>query len=258
MIKAKFKNNHPLFIPFIVAGFPNLAQSIEALLALSAAGADIIELGVPFSDPIADGPIIQDAVHQAIEQGTNLNKVLDMIHAVRLKGCETPIIIFSYLNPVLSFGIDAFTLKAKAVGANGVLIVDLPPEEGLDIYMQFKQAGLEIILLVSPTTCPERYKLYKKLDPAFIYYISRLAVTGMQTELSHKLRLEFQHLKNHFVTTPVAVGFGISTIHQAKEIAQYADGVIIGSLLVKILKEEDLCNFQSLASIFRNNIIKTF
>ncbi len=253
-IRNLFIKKSPLFIPFMMAGFPDYEQSINALLALSKAEADIIELGVPFSDPVADGPINQQAAHMALEQGINLDKILLMISRVRAKGCHTPIILFSYYNPILAYGLEKFILKAKEVGVNGVLIVDLPSEEGIDIYVKFKEANLDIVLLVSPTTSPKRFELYKKLDPAFIYYISRLAVTGIQIGLSDNLKCEVNNLKQVFEKTPIAVGFGISTIEQAKEVAGFADGVIIGSFLVQVLQEKGLNAFEKHSKELRMNI----
>lgn len=255
-IATLFKTKKPLFIPFMMAGFPTLDTSVEALLALSEAGADIIELGVPFSDPIADGPINQFAAHHALQQNIHLNDILNMVSIVHQKGCTTPIIIFSYLNPIMAYGIEAFKQKALEVGVNGVLIVDLPPEEGIDIYIELQQAGLEIILLLSPTTDPKRYELIKKLNPAFIYYISRLSVTGVQSHLSQSLQHEVQQLKNFFQNTPIAVGFGISSVKQAEEVSLYADGVIVGSFLVDVLHKQGIVTFKQMAANLNKAITK--
>lgn len=255
-LKNVFKQKKPLFIPFMMAGFPTLPESIEALLALSEAGADIIELGVPFSDPIADGPINQYAAYQALQQNINLNDILNMVSIVRQKGYATPIIIFSYFNPILAYGINAFKQKALEVGVNGILIVDLPPEEGIDIYLELQQVGLEIILLISPTTDPKRYQLIKTLNPAFIYYISRLSVTGIQSYLSQSLQQEIRQLNNVFQDTPIAVGFGISSVEQAKEVSLYADGVIVGSFLVNALHKQGIVSFKQKAADLSKVITK--
>ena len=248
MIQQTFKTTlHPLFIPFIMAGHPTQDMTVQAILALAAAGADMIELGVPFSDPLADGPVNQQAAEKALEQGTCMEDVLSIVKQVREQNCQTPLILFSYLNPIHSFGYEAFAIQAKAAGINGVLIVDLPPEEGLDIYKNFQDEGLEIILLASPTTRTHRFELYRQMNPGFLYYISRLAVTGMQQDLSQTLEKDMEALRTHFPHTPIVVGFGISTPEQAGHVACYANGVIVGSALVKMLEEQGLEAFKQLA-----------
>lgn len=238
MLNQVFKSQKKNFIPFIMAGHPSMEETKQAILALSAAGSDLIELGVPFSDPVADGPINQHAAEIALSQGVNLTKILELVKSIRSSGCQTPIILFSYFNPILAFGLDAFVAEAKASGVDGVLIVDLPPEEGEAFYKQLQSAGLGVVLLVSPTTNPSRFEVYKRVDPAFIYYISRLAVTGVQTNLSPQLASEMQALRQHFPHHPIVVGFGVSTSDQARTVAQLADGVVVGSLLVKTLETE--------------------
>jgi tryptophan synthase alpha subunit len=246
MIKKAFESKKTLFIPFIMAGHPSLEESKQAILALAEAGADIIELGVPFSDPVADGPVNQRAAQMALEQGITLEGIFAMVKALRLQGCHTPLLLFTYLNPLLALKAE-FAVKAKEAGINGVLIVDLPPEEGQDFYMDLKQAGLEIVLLASPTTDPQRFHLYKRLNPSFLYYISRLAVTGIQSALSDNVKAEVESLRTYFPDTKIAVGFGISNEKQAAEVAKFADAVIIGSLLVNSLEQDGLEKFQALS-----------
>lgn len=250
MIKHCFKEEKKLFIPFIMAGFPDKEQSMLALHALEEAGADIIELGVPFSDPIADGPVNQRAAERAIANGIHLVDVLNQVADFRKQGGKTPIILFSYLNPVLALGIHTFCEKAKQAGVDGLLIVDLPPEEGLEFYSIAKQSGLEIILLISPTTEVSRLPLYKSLEPAFIYYISRLAVTGVQQELSASLKEELEHFRRHLPGSHLAVGFGLSTIEQAEEVLKFAEGFVVGSKLVATLEEQGIDAFRRLAFDF--------
>ncbi|RZI47638.1 tryptophan synthase subunit alpha [Rickettsiales endosymbiont of Peranema trichophorum] len=254
MIKAAFDKHKSIFIPFIMAGHPNLATSTKAVMALVGAGADIIELGVPFSDPIADGPVNQRAAELAIENGMNLVEVLAQVKAIRGLGCTTPIILFTYLNPILVCGYNQFCHQAKAAGIDGVLVVDLPPEEGEDFYITLKEAGLEVVLLVSPTTDPVRLPLYAKLQPSFIYYISRLSVTGIQQDLSHTLEREVNDLRNVMPNTKMAVGFGISSIEQAKYVSHIADGVIIGSKLVSTLETFGIAAFEDKAKEFADII----
>lgn len=254
MIKDAFNKHKSLFIPFIVAGHPNLEISTKAVMALAQAGADIIELGVPFSDPIADGPVNQRAAEIAIENGMHLDKVLAQVQTIRDLGCKTPIILFSYLNPILSFGYDKFCHHAKTSGIDGVLIVDLPPEEGKDFYAMLQRVGLEIVLLVSPTTDPARLPIYTKLQPSFIYYISRLSVTGIQQNLSNTLKEELYDLRNAIPNTKIAIGFGISSIKQAKYVSYIADGVIIGSKLVSTLETFGVEVFEDVAREFADSI----
>ncbi len=250
MLNSVFKVDRPAFIPFIMAGHPSIDETRRAVLALSSAGADLIELGVPFSDPVADGPINQRAADIALQQGIHLDTVLALVKSIRDSGCQTPIILFSYFNPILAFGCDAFAKAAKAAGVNGVLVVDLPPEEGEAFYGQLKSAGLGVVLLVSPTTNPERFEVYHRVDPAFIYYISRLSVTGVQSELAPQLAGEIEVLRTHFPKHPIAVGFGISTVEQAQTVAQFADGVVVGSMLVDTLEIEGVDTLYRLAANF--------
>lgn len=247
MIKNTF-NKAPLFIPFIMAGHPSIEMSIQAIIALAQVGSDIIEIGVPFSDPVADGPVNQQAAEIALNNGVTLDTVLDLVRQVRAQGYDTPIVLFSYLNPILAMGHASFAQKAKTAGVNGVLIVDLPPEEGKEIYATLQQENLEIILLASPTTDPVRFDLYTKLEPAFIYYISRCGVTGTQSNLAIGLEHEVQCLRAYLPKDQkLAVGFGISTVKQAKQVAKFANGVIIGSRLVQTLDENGFEAFRDLA-----------
>jgi tryptophan synthase alpha chain len=254
MIKAVFDKHKSIFIPFIMAGHPSLETSTKAVMALARAGADIIELGVPFSDPIADGPVNQKAAKIAIENGMHLDKVLAQVQTIRDLGCKTPIILFSYLNPILAFGYEKFCHQTKAAGVDGVLVVDLPPEEGEDFYAMLQRVGLEIVLLVSPTTDSARLPLYVKLQPSFIYYISRLSVTGIQQDLSNTLEEELHDLRKTITNTKIAVGFGISSIDQAQYVSKIADGVIIGSKLVSMLENPGISAFEDTAREFADVI----
>ena len=247
MINVAFATKKPLFIPFLMAGHPSLDQTFEAVMALSGLGAGIIELGVPFSDPVADGPVNQKAAEIALNQGVMLADVLALVARVRDSGNKTPLILFTYLNPILAFGEDAFIAAAKKAGIDGVLIVDLPPEEGQSFYERLNQAGLGYVLLISPTTDPKRFPLYKALNPTFLYYISRLSVTGVQQDLAPDLAKKTQQLRSHFPSTPIVVGFGISTPEQVATVTAFSDGVVVGSALVKTLEEQGLDGFMALA-----------
>ena len=251
MIEQAFKQEKTLFIPFIMAGHPSMDESFKAILTLSEAGADIIELGVPFSDPVADGPVNQRAAEIALKQHVALDGILSMVKNIRLQGCQTPILLFTYFNPILAFGCERFSIQAKDAGVNGVLIVDLPPEEGYDFYTLLKRAGLGVVLLASPTTDPLRFSLYKELKPSFVYYISRLAVTGAQEALSVHLETEVNRLRTVLPDVNIAVGFGISSPEQAAIVAQFADGVVVGSVLVDALQEKGMVSFRQLALALR-------
>lgn len=254
MIRDIFKRKKNVFIPFIMAGHPSLETSKKALIALSEAGADLIELGVPFSDPVADGPVNQQAADIALNQGVTIHDIFSMIKSLRQEGLQTPIVLFTYFNPLLNLGIDVFIKLAKDAGINGVLIVDLPPEEGFDFYQTLQASNIEIVLLSSPTTKPQRFHLYQQLNPSFLYYISRLSVTGIQGDLSENLKNEVRELRHHFPNTSIAVGFGISNPNQAATVAQFADGVIIGSRLVQTLEKEGIEAFRVLAQSLQRAI----
>lgn len=254
MIRSAFNKHKSIFIPFIMAGYPTLDDSAKAIMALAEAGADVIELGVPFSDPTADGPINQHAAQIAIQNGVNLNKIMEQIQEIRKLGVKTPIILFSYLNPILSFGYKKFCQTAKVAGVNGVLVVDLPPEEGKEFYAVARETDLEIVLLVSPTTDPTRLPIYKDLNPSFIYYISRLSVTGVQKDLSHSLKHEVLSLRKNLPKMKIAVGFGISSLEQAQSVSEMADGVIIGSKLVSTLNSSSLAEFKDFAKNLADTI----
>lgn len=253
MLEQVFKQKSA-FIPFIMAGHPTPAATEQAILALSKAGASLIELGVPFSDPVADGPINQRAAEIALNNGMTLSKTMAIVKSIRQQGCQTPILLFSYFNPILAYGETAFATDAKAAGIDGVLIVDLPPEEGEAFYNQLQLAGLAVVLLVSPTTNPNRFEVYHRVNPAFIYYISRLSVTGVQKALSPELANEINTLRTYFPKHPIAVGFGISTLEQAATVARLADGVVIGSCLVDVMEKEGLNALQTLGQRFVNVI----
>jgi tryptophan synthase alpha chain len=221
------------FIPYITAGDPTLAQTEEIVYALEAAGADIIEFGVPFSDPIGDGPVNQEAALRALKHNISLRDVLALIKKIREKS-QVAILIFTYYNPVLAFGLKAFAKAAEEAGADGVLCVDLPPEEADEYKVALDAHGLRTVFLMSPTSTDERIKLIAKQSTGFIYYVSRLGVTGEQSALAADLDQAVANIQKH-TDTPVAVGFGISTPEQAKAVATMAQGVVVGSAIVRMI-----------------------
>ena len=223
-------------IPFITAGDPDLSTTAKLLPALSAAGADLIEVGVPFSDPMADGPVIQQASERALAQGTNLQGILEMIGQLRQTGFQTPLILFTYYNPIYRLGLEAFTAQAKAAGVNAVLVVDLPPEQASDYLLALKQAEIETVFLVSPTTPAARIEIINQASTGCIYYVSRAGVTGARQEMAVGLKQELQNLQAR-VAQPVIVGFGISTAEHVHSLAGQAAGLVVGSALVKRISD---------------------
>jgi tryptophan synthase alpha chain len=230
-------SNKKLFIPYIVAGDPNIKVTGDFIIALAKAGASIIELGVPFSDPVADGPTIQRASERALAKSTTLQEILDLVRHLRKSGALTvPIVIFSYFNPIYKMGFEVFCKNAEKSGIDGVLLVDLPPEEASGFIKQLHDHNLEIIFLASPTTTATRLQLIDQASTGFVYYVSRLGVTGVQKDISKSLAGEIANLRK-FVKKPLAIGFGISTPEQAKTISTYADAVVVGSALVEIIEK---------------------
>lgn len=224
------------FIPFLMAGDPDLATTEELLEALVAGGADLIELGVPFSDPIADGPVIQRASTRALAAGAHLSTILDLV-ARKRDSLGVPIVLFSYFNPIHARGIQAFAEQAAASGVDGVLCVDLPPEEGAETLVPaLARQGLDSIFLLAPTSTRERVKKVAEASSGFVYYVSRTGVTGEQERLPAELIREVKRLRRR-IDLPVAVGFGVSNPEQVAQLAQVADGVVVGSALVRLVEE---------------------
>lgn len=223
------------FIPFITGGDPTLAMSEDIAVTLGENGADIIEYGAPFSDPVGDGVVIQEASLRALQQGVNLRGILASIERIR-KRCETPLLIFTYYNPVFVYGVEAFARDAANAGADGVLCVDLPPDYALQYRDMMQQNDMSTVFLAAPTSTDERLALIGEACDTFVYYISRLGVTGEQASLSQNLRDAVTRVREK-TGKPVAVGFGISTPDQARQVADIAEGVVVGSAIVRIIAE---------------------
>jgi tryptophan synthase alpha chain len=218
------------FIPFITAGDPDLATTEKLLVTLAQSGATLIELGVPFSDPMADGPVIQRASERALKNNFGLQDILDLVARAR-KQIDIPIILFSYYNPLLQFGVKRLAEAAKDAGLDGVLVTDLSPEESGDFQSELRARDLDMIFLVAPTSTDERLKLVAERASGFIYAVSRAGVTGTRETVS----AEAEKLTNRvrkFSDLPVAVGFGISNAEQVADVHRYADAVVVGSALV--------------------------
>lgn len=222
-------------VVYLTAGDPDLPTTEALIHSLAAAGVDILEIGVPFSDPTADGPVIQAASRRALQNGANLTKILDMIEIIR-KTSEIPIVLFGYYNPVFIYGNEAFARRAKAAGVDGILVVDLPPEEAAELRMYTDRAGIDFISLIAPTTPDQRIRRIVEKAAGFLYYISVTGVTGTARPGVDNIQRNMKKIKN-ISSLPVVVGFGISTPAQAAQIAPHADGIVIGSAVVKMIEE---------------------
>ncbi len=221
------------FIPFITAGDPNLQTTCDLLVELSRAGASVIELGVPFSDPVADGPVIQRSSMRALRKGIGIPEILDVVRDAREK-MNVPIVLFSYLNPLLHFGIEKLSVEARRAGVDGLLVTDLSPDESETAQLLatvLKENDLDRIFLVAPTTTDQRLRMIAERASGFIYAVSRTGVTGERSEVSAEAAKLVARLRA-FTDLPVAVGFGISTRDQVSEVWRYADAAVVGSAIV--------------------------
>jgi len=223
------------FVAYIAAGDPSLEITRDIFLALEEAGADVIELGLPFSDPLADGIVNQMAADRALKAGATTAKIIDLIKDIRTVS-QIPLVLFTYLNPIYTYGFEKFHLDAAAAGADGVLVLDLPPDEAVLNKELIEGAGLRHIRLIAPTTPKERISLIGQEAQGFIYYVSREGVTGAQTSLATGIG-EQVALIQASSPTPVAVGFGISNPDQARTVATMADAVVVGSAIVKLIEQ---------------------
>jgi tryptophan synthase alpha chain len=219
------------FIPYLTAGDPSLDLTLDLVLALEKSGADVIELGVPFSDPIADGPVIQRATERALRNRVTLRKVLELGERIR-KQSEIPLVLFSYFNPLLNYGLEQLAGDAGRAGFDGVLASDLTVEESDAFVRAMQNAGLNTIFLVAPTSSPERMKKIAETSNGFLYAVSRTGVTGEQRELEGELKGFLQMLRS-YTTSPIAVGFGISRPEHVHAVCTEADAAIVGSSIVK-------------------------
>ena len=228
-------NQRTGLVTYVTAGDPDIARSAEILRRLDRAGADVLEVGVPFSDPLADGPVIQRATERALAAGTTLEKVLAMLAGVRAD-ISAPVVIFSYANPILRMGLDTFVTKAQAAGVDGVLTLDMPPEEGEAFRGAFGAAGIDTIFLLSPTTAVERIRRASTLGSGFLYGISRLGVTGARESLDDSAK-ELAGRVRAETAMPLALGFGLSRPEHVRAVGQWADAAVVGSALVKVIAE---------------------
>ncbi len=235
-IEEKFKslNGNKALVAFFTAGDPDLSSSKVIFSVIEKNGADIIEIGVPFSDPLADGPIIQASSHRSLKNGTSLKGIVKLVREIRSQS-ELPIVLMSSFNPLFVYGQKAFVEDAVEAGLDGVILPDLPPEEAGEFLSYANEKKLDMIFLLAPTSTPERVKRIGELSKGFVYYVSITGTTGTKNSLSKNLEEKVTAIKSE-VQLPVLVGFGISGPEQAREVAQYSDGVIIGSSIVKLIE----------------------
>ncbi len=234
---SKIKNafeNKKAFIAFITAGDPSLEKTEEFVLTAEKAGADLVEIGIPFSDPIADGPVIQEANVRALKNHVTTDDIFDLVASIREK-TDIPLVFLTYLNPVFKYGYEKFLMRCQELGLDGLIIPDLPFEEKGEIAPLAKQYGVDIISLIAPTS-EQRIKMIAEDSSGFLYVVASMGVTGVRTEIKTDLPSILKAVKAAS-DTPAAVGFGINTPEQARTISQYADGVIVGSAIVKIIAE---------------------
>jgi tryptophan synthase alpha chain len=241
-------------IPYLTAGDPSLAATESFVLALAAAGADVIELGVPFSDPVADGPTIQRAIERSLAAGTTLRGVLDLVRSLRAK-TEVPLMLFSYYNPVLQMGLDRFAADAAAAGADGALITDLTPEESADYRAAMHKHGLDTIFLAAPTSTDERLARIAEVSSGFLYVISRTGVTGAKDTLPDDLPALIRRTRRA-TRLPIAVGFGVSLPTHVSLLGGLADAAVVGSALVEEIERASSVDAASQALAARVRLLK--
>ncbi len=225
------------FVTFVTAGDPDYDTSLEIVKGLPGAGADLIELGMPFSDPMAEGPPIQASSLRALKAGMTLAKTLTMVREFRKDDGDTPIILMGYYNPIYSYGVDRFVKDAKVAGVDGLIIVDLPPEEDEELCLPALQAGIHWIRLATPTTDDKRLPVVLNNTSGFVYYVSIMGITGTAAVPTEHVREAVARLRRH-TELPIAVGFGIRTPEQAAAISSVADGAVVGSAIVDAVKAE--------------------
>jgi tryptophan synthase alpha chain len=222
-------------VAYVTAGDPSIDTTARLVREAARRGADVIELGVPFSDPLADGPVIQRAAQRALAAGASLKRVLDTVRELR-GDVRVPLVLFTYYNPVLAFGLRPFVETATRVGVDGIMVVDLPPEEARPLDAEAEPAGLDLVHLVAPTSTPERLRLIARRSRGFIYLVSLTGVTGERDALPKELAAQIRALRL-LTTKPVCVGFGIGRPEQVAAVGQLADGVIVGSAIVRLIEQ---------------------
>jgi tryptophan synthase alpha chain len=222
-------------VPFLTAGDPDLEFTLQAIRQLANAGVDAIELGVPFSDPIADGPVIQRSAQRALQSGVTLEKIFSLVREAR-QSISIPILLMGYYNPILCYGVNRAAKSLAQAGGDGLIIPDLPPEQAAELVAACREHNLAPIFLAAPTSTPQRLRQVAKLSQGYVYYVSVTGTTGSRELLPEDLAQNIQRLRR-ITTKPILVGFGVSNSDQARSIAEFADGVIIGSAIVRIIEQ---------------------
>lgn len=233
---AAKRNGRTVLIPYVTAGDPSLAVTSQLLDALVDAGADVIELGVPFSDPMADGPVIQRASERALAQGVGLRDVLDLVAKFRRRNVKTPTVLMGYANPIEAMGVQAFVDAARDTGVDGVIVVDYPPEEASDFVALLRARGIAPIFLIAPTTPPARIEAIARLAGGYVYYVSLKGVTGAGHLDTREVAQKLDEIRRH-VSLPVGVGFGIRDAQSARSIARHAEAIVIGSRIITEIEQ---------------------
>ncbi|MBI2917504.1 MAG: tryptophan synthase subunit alpha [Chloroflexi bacterium] len=230
-----FKPGRKALIPYLTVGYPSIETTLEVVPALEASGADIVELGIPFSDPLADGTTIQEASHLSLEAGTTPRACLDTARRLRERGVRLPLVFMTYYNPVFHYGLDAFCAACAEAGVDGLIVPDLPPDEGAGLELATQGHGLDLVYLLAPTSPPDRIRLVAEHSRGFIYLVSLTGVTGARASLPADLEAFVRRVRQA-TDLPLCVGFGISTAEAARRVAAVADGVIVGSRLLQMIK----------------------
>ena len=226
------KRGKAALMPYFTLGYPDYETSLDAIAACAQAGADLMELGIPFSDPLADGPTIQHSMQIALQQGITVQRCLDAVQTLRKRGVEIPLVLMGYINPILAYGLEQFTIEAAHVGASGLIVPDLPPEEAAELQNLCQTHGLDLVFLLPPNCAEARIPLIAQQSQGFIYLVSVMGITGARQTLPVELAGFVERVRFH-TDKPLAVGFGISTPQQAAAVGQIADGVIVGSALLR-------------------------
>ncbi len=251
-IENAFKNK-PIFMPYFPLGYPDLETSIDVIKALANSGADLIEVGLSFSDPLADGPVNQHAMQIALQKGITVKKSLEAVKELRARGVDIPLILMGYYNPMLAYGLEKFVREAKEAGADGFIIPDLPREESDEFVGASHDSPLPLIPMLAPTSSPERMEMIARNAKGFIYLVSVTGITGERKSLAEGLGELIAEVKQH-TSAPVCVGFGIGTPEQAKEVGKMADGVIVGTACVRTIgnSEKPVETAKQFAAEFRS------
>jgi tryptophan synthase alpha chain len=245
---------HTALIPYITVGYPSVETTLKAVLLFASTGCDIIELGIPFSDPLADGATIQQASHEALRQGVTPGICFEVAQELRQQ-VAIPLAFMTYYNPVLKFGLERFCSRCAEVGIDGLIIPDLPPEEGEELEKSTRRHGLDLVYLLSPASTEERIRLVTSRSSGFIYLVSLTGVTGARDKLSEELESFVARVRKR-TEKPLCVGFGVSTPEQARRVARVADGVIVGSRIIQLLNEDkSLRNARSFVESLREALL---